>query len=87
MIVSIAIFAVLFIEFWISLGVSITNKEKKEGKDLYVVLDSSNFGKEEYGIGAKSSDTFLISKINEALKELKEDGTYNKIHDKWFGAK
>ncbi len=64
-----------------------TNKEKKEGKDLYVVLDSSNFVKEEYGIGAKSSDTFLISKINEALKELKEDGTYNKIHDKWFGAK
>ena len=63
-----------------------TNKEKKEGKDLYVILNSDNFGKEEYGIGAKSDNTFLISKINEALAELKKDGTYKKIHDKWFGS-
>ena len=23
--------------------------------------------------------------VNKALKELKEDGTYQKIYDKWFG--
>lgn len=62
-----------------------TNKEKSAGKELYIVLNSGDFGKEEYGIGAKKDDTFLIEKVNEALEELKNDGTYKKIHDKWFG--
>lgn len=63
-----------------------TNKEKNAGKELYIVLESSDFGKEEYGIGAKKDNTFLIEKVNKALEELKNDGTYKKIHDKWFGA-
>ena len=62
------------------------NKEKKEGKELYVILEGSDFGKEEYGIGAKKEDTYLMEKINETLEELKKDGTYKKIYDKWFGA-
>ena len=62
------------------------NKEKNAGKELYIVLESDDFGKEEYGIGAKKEDTVLIEKINEALEELKKDGTYKKISDKWFGA-
>ena len=62
------------------------NKEKKEGKELYTILENSDFGKEEYGIGAKKEDTYLIEKINEAIEELKKDGTYKKIYDKWFGA-
>ncbi len=62
------------------------NKEKKEGKELYAILENSDFGKEEYGIGAKKEDTYLIEKINEAIEELKKDGTYKKIYDKWFGA-
>ena len=28
----------------------------------------------------------LIDGLNKALKELKDSGEYQKIHDKWFGA-
>ena len=34
-------------------------------------------------IGSKLS---LLSFINETIEELKKDGTYKKIYDKWFGA-
>ena len=61
------------------------NKEKESGKELYVVLDTSDFGKEEYGIGARKEDTFIIEKINTALDELEKDGTKQKIYEKWFG--
>ena len=36
-------------------------------------------------LGVKKGDTELQQAINKALKELKEDGTYQKIYDKWFG--
>ena len=49
----------------------------------YVVLDE-DFGKEEYAVGMRKDDTELCNKINTALKELKEDGTFDTIKDKWF---
>lgn len=49
----------------------------------YVVLDE-DFGKEEYAVGMRKDDTELCDKINTALKELKEDGTFDTIRDKWF---
>lgn len=36
-------------------------------------------------LGVKKGNTELQQAINKALKELKEDGTYQKIYDKWFG--
>lgn len=49
----------------------------------YVVLDE-NFGNEDYAVGMRKSDTALCESINKALAELKEDGTFDKIKDKWF---
>jgi polar amino acid transport system substrate-binding protein len=39
---------------------------------------------EEYGIAVGQGDTELLEEINEALKEVEEDGTYTKIFKKWF---
>ncbi|MEG0958653.1 MAG: amino acid ABC transporter substrate-binding protein [Erysipelotrichaceae bacterium] len=49
----------------------------------YVVLDE-NFGTEDYAVGMRKSDSKLCKSINKALEELKEDGTFDKIKDKWF---
>lgn len=39
---------------------------------------------QQYGIAfPKGSD--MTAKVNKALKELKSDGTYNKLYKKWFG--
>jgi glutamine transport system substrate-binding protein len=36
---------------------------------------------------AMSKDNEQLQKdVNAALKELKDNGTYDKIHAKWFGA-
>ncbi len=39
---------------------------------------------EEYGIAVRKNETSLVSDINQALQQLKADGTYQKLVDKWF---
>ena len=39
---------------------------------------------EQYGI-AFPKDSELTSKVNKALQEIKDDGTYAEIYKKWFG--
>lgn len=57
---------------------------KQQTNDInYVVLDE-DFGTEEYAVGMRKADTGLCEDINKALKELKEDGTYDKIKGAWF---
>ncbi len=58
-------------------------KETQAKKALYAIL-TEDFGKEDYGIGARKADTLLVEKINAALKELKKDGTFDKIYKQWF---
>ncbi len=43
------------------------------------------FDSEYFGFAAKKGNTELVAKINAALKAIKDDGTYQKIHSKWFG--
>ena len=40
---------------------------------------------EKYGIGVKKDNSQLRLAINDELKKLKEDGTYDTIYKKWFG--
>ena len=40
---------------------------------------------QKYGIALKQGSPWL-DKVNKALASMKEDGTYNKIYKKWFGA-
>lgn len=39
---------------------------------------------ESYGIALAKDNTELLEEINEALKELEQDGTYTTIFKKWF---
>ncbi|MGL6154532.1 MAG: amino acid ABC transporter substrate-binding protein [Cetobacterium sp.] len=40
--------------------------------------------KENFAVGMRKTDKELQLKINKSLKEIHEDGTFNKIYDKWF---
>ncbi|WP_026075677.1 amino acid ABC transporter substrate-binding protein [Noviherbaspirillum massiliense] len=50
----------------------------------YVVLDD-HFGTEEYGVGVRKDDAALLGKLEQALADMKKDGTAEKISTQWFG--
>ncbi|GMO66836.1 MAG: glutamine ABC transporter substrate-binding protein GlnH [Rickettsiales bacterium] len=37
-----------------------------------------------FGFGINKNNKELLKKVDEALKQMKKDGRYNKIHKKWF---
>ena len=53
------------------------------GKDVKIVgtPDKGN----PFAMAMKKDNTELESAVNKALKEIKENGTYDKIYQKWFG--
>ncbi len=51
-----------------------------------VHLVGAPFRKEDYGIVFKT-DNPLQRRVNKELLALREDGTYQKLYDKWFGGK
>lgn len=57
---------------------------KQKNPEEYKVLED-NFGEEEYGIGIRKEDKRLIEEINNTLNEMKKDGSYQKVYEKWFG--
>jgi aspartate/glutamate/glutamine transport system substrate-binding protein len=52
----------------------------------YRVIDET-FTEEPYGIAVRKGDEELLKVINEYLKEIKENGEYDKIYEKWIGEK
>ncbi|MBP2652787.1 MAG: glnH 4 [Firmicutes bacterium] len=54
----------------------------KEAKLIGDILNS-----EEYGLAISKKNNELTQKINTALAELKKNGEYGKIYEKWFGKK
>src|SRR5262245_49269946 len=54
---------------------------QKEGGFVVAQSISTN---ELYGIAVQKGDTDLGDKINGALQEMKDDGTLQKLYDKWF---
>ena len=55
----------------------------EKNDDLEIVEDI--FDKEEYAICLSKDNADLTKEFNEALKELKEDGTLTEISKKWYG--
>ena len=49
------------------------------------ILDTE-FAVEDYAIGVAKGNTTLLDAINNAMKELKADGTFQKIVDKYITA-
>jgi len=57
--------------------------EKKVGNGKLVFLDEP-FTFEPLAFGLKKGDYDSINFINNFLHQIKNDGTYDRIHDKWF---
>lgn len=57
---------------------------KQKNPEDYRILEE-DFGEEEYGIGVRKEDKKLLESINNALDEMKEDGSYDEVYKKWFG--
>jgi ABC-type amino acid transport substrate-binding protein len=55
--------------------------EKRDGKIKFVESISTG---EQYGI-AFPKDSSLVDPVNQALIEIKDDGTYEKLYEKWIG--
>lgn len=55
-----------------------------EAEGLVVVQDPSST-KEQLGFGVKKDNTALQAKLNQGLQQIKTDGTYERIYQKWFG--
>jgi cystine transport system substrate-binding protein len=56
----------------------------KENK-LPIKIASGIVNKDEIGMAVNKGNEDFIKKVNTALKEMKDDGTYNEIYKKWFG--
>lgn len=50
--------------------------------DDFIILDE-HLNAEKYGVGFKKGNTSLRDEINEALKTLKENGTFDKLAEKY----
>lgn len=53
-------------------------------KDANYRILEDDFGREDYAVGFRKDDKEFIEEFNKVLKEVKEDGTFDKIQDKWF---
>ena len=52
----------------------------------FKTVSDKEFVPEQYGIAVKKGNAELLGKLNEGLKGIKADGTYDKIYAKYFGA-
>ena len=57
----------------------------KQGADADLKLVGEPTKSEGINLGFKKGNTKLRDDVNKALQELKADGTYQKIYEKWFG--
>ncbi|WP_139491173.1 basic amino acid ABC transporter substrate-binding protein [Brevibacillus dissolubilis] len=56
---------------------------KIEGKQYKLIKDNS-FAPEHYGIMVQKGNTEFLTKLNQGLKIIKENGKLQEIHDKYF---
>ena len=56
---------------------------KQSGKDIYRVLED-NFGEDEMAVAFKKDNKELQERVDAALAEMKEDGTFDEIYVNCF---
>lgn len=54
-----------------------------QGEQKYAVL-TDNFGEEEYAVGFRKEDVAFRNEVQNALHEMQEDGTLDKVTQTWF---
>jgi polar amino acid transport system substrate-binding protein len=58
---------------------------KKLGQGKYKIVEDPSIKTEQYGIIVKKGNKELLDKLNDGLKKIKANGTYNRIYEKYFG--
>ena len=58
---------------------------QKASKNLKLKELPYIYKSDEYGIAVRKGNQALLDRLNKALEEVRADGTYDKIYDKWFG--
>ncbi len=61
--------------------------DSKQGKQAEAVgpdFDDVKYLGEGIGIGVRKGNSELVNKLNAAIKKIREDGTYQKINNKYF---
>lgn len=56
---------------------------KESGKDIFAILDE-NFGEERMAVAIAKGNTELKAAVDAALRDMKNDGSYDEIYEKWF---
>ena len=59
-------------------------KNPKAAKGL--TLQKTRLDAEYFGFAVKKGNKAVATKVNDALRSMKSDGTYQKLYQKWFGA-
>ncbi len=54
-------------------------------KRAVLTYSEESLTQEYYGVAMRKKDKALVEKLNETLNEMKADGTFEKISEKWFG--
>ncbi|MFS1664535.1 ABC transporter substrate-binding protein/permease [Streptococcus sp. zg-JUN1979] len=57
-----------------------------QGKDYAINMDGESVGSFAFGVKKGSQYEYLIDDFNTALAEMKADGTYQQIMNKWLGS-
>ena len=55
----------------------------QNSSDKYKVLEE-NLGPEDFAVGLRKEDKELLKQINDAFDDMRSDGTYDEIYDRWF---
>ncbi|MBD2811999.1 arginine ABC transporter substrate-binding protein [Xenorhabdus sp. Vera] len=66
---------------------AVVNEWLRKNKELSTVGDKvtdKNYFGTGLGIAVRKDNTELLDKLNKALAEVKQDGSYNTIYKKWF---
>ena len=58
----------------------------QQGQDLSLDIPGEPIGSFGFSVKKGSKYEYLVDDFNKALAEMKEDGTYEKIMNKWFGS-
>ncbi len=54
--------------------------------DLPIKIASDILNKDNIGMAVNKGNEDFVKQVNDALTEMKDDGTYKEIYKKWFGA-
>lgn len=56
-----------------------------KGKESIFRILPENLAKEHYAVGCRLEDKELVAKINEGIRTLKDNGTFDRLYNKYFG--